>query len=153
MIVAGTIGIGAIAAPAIARADCLTDNIDTLGDHGVFVARRMTMSLVTDGGGWVSYSRGLLLPNDATSGRTGFIAQVFSDRFSGNQPFSANASDQMIVVVHDDGLITVHNETWNFDWSVRVSCVPGTTSLAVGNVGGTEVIVSFSDFVSLFEGN
>ena len=131
--------VGAIATPAIARADCLTENLNNL--PGLFFSgRNFKLMLVSDSGGWVSYSLGRFRRATSTSGIS-TVQQYFSDRVNANSPFSVLAPDQMTVTARSNGLISVHNATWNFDWSVNVSCVTG--KMAMGNVGGTQVILSF----------
>src|SRR5262245_33390480 len=98
IVVAGALAMGTVAAPVIARANCLTDNIDDLPS---LASRRFTMTIVSDNGGWVSYLPGLLFRDTATSGEgIGPFGQFFSDRFNGNQHFAANATDTMSFTAH-----------------------------------------------------
>jgi len=127
----------AIVIPAAAKADCLTDNLNGLPtDYG----RKFTMTIVTGGGSWVSWSPGVMVH----AGNASYsMNQYFSDRLSGSQMFNVGAPDSHTITSINSatGAVTVHNNTWNFNWGFTLSCING--SMAHWSDSGSEVIVSF----------
>jgi hypothetical protein len=67
-----------------------------------------------------------------------------SDRQANGQPFLNTAADQTsITSITSDGVIVMHNITWNFDSTVNATCVDNTMTAHIPGDG--TLIVTLTD--------
>ncbi len=132
------------AGSGIARADAscislLNGKITYLNQHHGYFTMEMTvdkdsLSYDTYSSGWLELS--------GTSWLYGTSNLLFSDRFSGNQPFNVNASESLQIWIDSTGRLYLYNNNYSYYvvYGADMSCNGGLLSKYVPGLGQVTLV-------------
>jgi len=130
----GSLAIALSPQSAHADATCnalIQDKIAYLTANGGFFDVELTMH--REERSWVFYGKGYLQLSGAQL--AGGSNEIFSDRRNGSQPFDISQADQITFTLNSNGLLSVHNVTWEFDESWDFSCPGNLLTTYLPNAG------------------
>lgn len=138
----------AVVAPRAAHADASCEammaehfNWDANGPAQLIRFQHIQYVYVKDSGAWTEFSQGSVYWNGSASGADSLssltpLTQLFSDRVTNNQPFAVGSPDQTTITgISKEGVVTMHNNTWNFDSTFNTTCVGNTMTARNGSDG------------------
>jgi hypothetical protein len=122
---------------AHANASCtvlVTNTVNKLTQSGG--AYRFEMTIHRTDIGLVTYSSGDLSKTGSPSWPlSGSSNQLFSDRFSSNQPFNINAADSLTPWISSTGQLYIWYNNWGFSTQWDMGCTGNTFTAIVPNYG------------------
>lgn len=137
-----------VVAPRAAHADASCEaamdahfNWDANGPGNLIRFQKLQYVYVKDNGAWTMYSQGDVYWNGGAGGNqllssVSPLTQLFSDRQNNGQPFAINLADQTTITgISRDGVVTMHNNTWNFDSTFNATCSGNTLTARAGSDG------------------
>jgi hypothetical protein len=146
----------ALLAPTLAHADASCTalinnhiNYDKTAPAHYSRWQNFTYVYIKDDNSWTQWSQTSGGWNNGTGANAKLVGvasglkQLFSDRTNGSQPFYINSSDtSTLTSIDTNGIITMHDNTWNFDSTSNATC-HGNTMIANSSDG--TLIITIAD--------